>query len=756
MIPKRSQLNLKASIASNTFSIVKNYKMIVLQAGILLAVTSMIFYQDLALIFGKAVEFTEGNITNYVLTIPFLIGIIIYRKRNVILAVASLGDRNHSLMRLDDVLGITLCVVSMLLYVYGSQTLYSLEWHTVSLTMFLAGGTALLFNLATLRHVIIGIMLTLYLQPPPGQLVSEIAADLSWSIAVLVQSMLSTFGMPITLDSTQGAPALVVVLPQGDRVPFFVGEPSSGVFSTIGLSLFALFVAYIIRGPFWKRIVLFIMGFPIFFILNALRIAIILVLWYFWGQQVAETYHLVSGSLMVAFGTIAILTVAEKVFRLNIRSPRIKRNKCPICDKSLNRGESLCLYCGLKLKHSDRSWKLAASRTLILVFLCAIVIGGSLTVAETPSQTKNPKMPDRLSELDISTIKGPETTSYFLPQIPGWELRYAYRDSRIESVLNQDAALAFRYALNSTGQNDNNNDNFTIQPYVYVSVQISTGYHTWKDSLVTYPSRVGRPGATIFDDSTVDISKNLQGTFMQYQRVGSKTDEAVVYWFERAPLKFGSNYQERNILLSVWSNTNLLARSGLISNPDDVNATKQLYLTFAKQIKEYWNVQFPQASNSKTVYSFIRDYIGILVIAVTIPAIIVTIYQAMKKLIVERRANQRLYNSLPASDKLFLQSFLSLPLRERLRTGKAVAMTYEKLTGKNLNEDEVLEKLELAQKSGLIKRKIASSHDDSLLVWRPAFKYVTDSMNARTRFSQRSIVDEIRSMFQMNKRKGEG
>src|SRR3989442_14554114 len=121
-----------------------------------------------------------------------------------------------------------------------------------------------------------------------------------------------TCALPIfSLDSSFGSPAIVIEGINGTKTPFFVGEPSSGVFSTIGLSLFAIFVAYIIRGPTWKRVVLFAAGFPLFYLLNTFRIAIVLSLWYLWGENVSEAYHTISGSSMVAIGTFIILLIAE-------------------------------------------------------------------------------------------------------------------------------------------------------------------------------------------------------------------------------------------------------------------------------------------------------------------------------------------------------------------------------------------------------------------------------------------------------------
>src|SRR6185436_13731503 len=231
-------------------SFVLTNKMLVIKAVALIICVSAFYSPDLSIVLANALKFTTGNIANYTIIIPFLSAFIIYRKRKILQAVAYNENRDNQAypgVRLDDIVGITLCSVAVIAYIASSATLYALEFHLVTLPFFLAGGVALLFNLGTLKHLILAIFLLLYLQPPPGELVSELAADLSWASAVLNHALLSTFGMPIELDPSFGAPALVIQTGHG-KVPFFVGEPSSGVFSTISLSLFAIFVSYIIRG----------------------------------------------------------------------------------------------------------------------------------------------------------------------------------------------------------------------------------------------------------------------------------------------------------------------------------------------------------------------------------------------------------------------------------------------------------------------------------------------------------------------------
>lgn len=699
-------------------STVLENKILLSKAAVVIFSVCLIYYSDLSIIFSRALEFSTGNISNYVITIPFLSAFIIYRKRNILRGVASFGNGNSSSrVRLDDVVGITLCSIAVILYIAGSATLYATEYHVLSMPIFLAGSTILVFNITTFRHAVVAIMLTFYLQPPPGQIISELAADLSWTSAVLVQGFLGSLGLPISLDSSLGAPALVIENSDGLKTPFFVGEPSSGVFSTIGLSLFAVFVAYIIRGPTWKRVLLFASGFPLFYLLNTLRIAIVISIWYLWGQEASEIYHTISGSSMVAIGTLIILLVGEKIFKLNIRTPPATSIRCKTCNKCLMASESMCLSCGRILGKIRQSFSKSIERIAVVIFIALITSSAIVfTTYEGGSDSSR-----KLFDLDMKKVIGPETTEYFLPQVSGWNLKYAYRDTRVESILNQDAALAYRYT--EIRPIESSNQAADSSPSIYSTVQISTGHHTWEDSLVTYPSRVGRPGATLLESQDIDITGEIQGRFLLFNRIGSPSTEAVVYWFERAPLKFGSNFENRNVLISIWANTDLMVRSGLIERADDSAAIKNLYLSLARPIAEYWHDQTASLSGSNEILSaFLSRHITALIIVTSMPLALFYIYYVLKKASLSSRMH-KLYSQLKSEDRHFIDAILqSIAGDKKHCTGNTVAKSYATVSGRELDGDQLTHMLHVAKKAGLVTESIASVNDQSLLVWKINFE----------------------------------
>jgi len=699
-------------------------RILFIKAAIIIGSAICFYSYDLSIVFSNAMKFTTGNITNYVVTIPFLSAFIIYRKRAMLKIVASKASSgiDARTVRLDDAAGVTLCFLALIIYFAGSGTLYTLEYHILTLPMFLAGGTLLLFDFATLRHVSVAILLTLYIQPPPGQLVSELAADLSWTSAVIVEAFLGSLGVPISLDSSLGAPALMLAPNSQDRIPFFVGEPSSGVFSTIGLSLFAVFVAYIIRGKMWKRTALFLTGFPIFYLLNTLRIAIVISLWYIWGQQVSEAYHLISGSLMVALGTIVILIIGEKVFRLKIGKKEIRAAKCNICEKCSKIPEPFCFVCGRLVSNLKQSFDMkTVERVAVLMFI--LLLGVAVNIENNSPNGANST---RLSDLDISTIKGPETIGYFFPVIDGWNQKFAYRDQKIESILNQDAALAYLYTTNSDRIKLNDGTTMLVDVEnpisLYTSVQISTGHHVWEDSLVIHPSRIGRPGATILESGNIDISDNKQGRFLMFKRVGSETTEAVFYWFERVPLKFGHQFESRNVLISIWANTDALATKGIIQSPDDSDTIKKLYLSISGPIGNYWTRQSATLNSSELLYKFFSRNIFALLILVILPLAAYSIFYFRKKSLLST-TRFKVYQQLHEKDRSFIDSLLLTLKKSRYLFGDSIANKYQQISGHHLSDDQLLQALNVARNSGLVSEVLISVKDQPHLAWKVAFRH---------------------------------
>ncbi len=708
---------------------IKEYNTLFIKAAVIVAAVILMYMQDLAVIFKDALVFSSANITNYILIIPFLIAYIIYRKRRVLIAVALEGSNGNirrgvsKRLRFDDIIGLTLISIAIILYIYGSLTLYALEFHIYSIPLLVAGLTAFLFNIKVLRHSIFAIVILAYLQPPPAELLSTIAGDLSWLSATLAESMLKAYGLSVTLEASYGAPALVVSK-DSIQMPFFVGEPSSGLFSTIGLSLFALIAAYIARGAVWKRGVMFIIGFPLFFLLNALRIAIILILWYHYGEQVSEAFHAVSGSIMAIPGTLAVLIIGDKLLRVSIRSTFANNKKsgnegCAYCSKSSSLNEHVCLVCSrllVKLKGIN-------ANSIARFALIALVISSMLAVNQVQMSTASADtLAKRVSSFDMSSITGREreTVGLFLPELDGYILEYAYRDQRVEKVLRQDAALAYRYIKVEDDNNSSNTDEISKilnRKTFYVGVQISNGRHRWEDSMLIQPSRVGRPTAEILELKDVNISKDETARLFAYIRPNQKQAEIVLYWFERMPLRFNDTYENRNIQIVLWSYLSTLARNGFIKDENDIKGAEEFYIAIAKQIKAHYNTIKAQLQQEKLVQDTVKQRFPLLMSASIVPAALLSLRE-FSRINAIKNNSSRLYSRLSKDDKMLIDALINASSNKGYATTEQVTVEYARLTNKSISIDDVISMLINARDSGLVKSMIVSINDEPLLVWK--------------------------------------
>lgn len=721
-------------------SMKKEYTSMIVKAAVIAIAVALIYMQDLAIVFSNALVFSSANITNYILVIPFLIAYVVYRKRRMLIVHAQ--EYRAKAFRLDDTIGLTLVFTALMLYIYGSLTLYAMEYHIYSIPVLVAGLTALLFNLKVLRHSVFAIVILAYLQPPPAELLSEIAGDLSWISATLAEAMLKGYGLSVALQVDYGAPALVVS--KGDaQTPFFVGEPSSGLFSTIGLSLFALIAAYIARGALWKRAVMYVIGFPIFFLLNALRISIILFLWYHYGEQVSETFHAMSGSIMAVPGTLAILIIGERLLKVRISIAGSRSDAdikgCEQCLISRSLNEHVCLVCSRLLT----SVKGIDGRAVARFFLIAVVVASMFAVNASQVQAQS-SLASRVAAFDMRSIDGRErdTIGIFLPEIDGYRLEYAYRDQRVEKVLRQDAALAYRYVkLEPSPSNEDDGTPAEIrrlmQPSVYAAVQISTGKHRWEDSMLIYPSRVGRPTAEVLELKDVKLDKDSTARFFVYIRPGQSNAEAVLYWFERVPLKFGDAYENRNVQIVFWSYLSTLARNGFIKDENDAKGAEEFYLSIAKPVKAYWKSITEELLAQKNVENTVRHRFPLVMGTVLFPASLLSIRELIRFNSV-RSKSRSIYSKLADDDKAIIDALINVENKRRrggrgsdssnilnlsilsnvYATTEEVRDEYIRLTGKDVSMQDIMLMLKSARDSGLVKSMLVSIDDEPRLVWK--------------------------------------
>jgi len=104
----------------------------------------------------------------------------------------------------------------------------------------------------------------------------------------------------VTLTEEFGTPVINLASTAGIPISFSVDIACSGLYSLIGFLVFAFFLAYVTREKLLKKTVIFLVGLPLIYLLNVMRIIIIIVLGYNYGMDLAlQVFHLIGGWVLI-------------------------------------------------------------------------------------------------------------------------------------------------------------------------------------------------------------------------------------------------------------------------------------------------------------------------------------------------------------------------------------------------------------------------------------------------------------------------
>jgi exosortase len=101
---------------------------------------------------------------------------------------------------------------------------------------------------------------------------------------------------------------------------FTVGIPCGGLRSVIAIITLATLFAYIVNGPLWARLALFLTAVPIALIANTIRIALLFAIANAWGADIALNYfHDWSSPVLFLLAFAFIILLAKLLGSAQIR-----------------------------------------------------------------------------------------------------------------------------------------------------------------------------------------------------------------------------------------------------------------------------------------------------------------------------------------------------------------------------------------------------------------------------------------------------
>ncbi|MDH5788427.1 MAG: exosortase/archaeosortase family protein, partial [Candidatus Bathyarchaeota archaeon] len=456
----------------------KTYYQHILAAVLVIAAVLIVYGRDLEILMNEALQ---SEAFSHILLIPFFAGYLFYLKKDMVKASLALkrNQKKTKAQHVDAVIGIALCLIAFLVYWYGSYTFYPLEYHLISLPIFVLGITLILFNLKVLTILIFPILFLLFLTPPPTEFMYSIGGFLANFNTQASYTLLKTAGLPVELISTYGSPTLILTTSAGEPARFAIDLACSGIYSMIAFAMFAAFLALITSTSILKKIGLFALGFLLLQILNIFRITIIISIAYWFGEQIAMLiFHSITGLLLIFFGMLLTLFVAEKFLKIQILPGRQAQTTCSKCKGKLQNLQDFCTNCGrfLSNRHPKISQKFWIK--LVLLPLCCSLVVLSIQ-APTFAIAKGP----------IEVTSGWESATEIFPsKLECQDINYTLigftRYADFENIANQDAALAYTYF-------PDNRSKAVVYALVNVASSISN-LHSWEVCLITWQTSHGQ------------------------------------------------------------------------------------------------------------------------------------------------------------------------------------------------------------------------------------------------------------------------
>ena len=680
---------VKLGIKSDSFSMGSGILPIGLKIFAIAFATFALFYQDLGIIFSDALT---SEINNFILIVPVLFLFLVYRKRKMLKAVIPI--KNQSLIRQANffpvIVGFLLLFASIVFYWHGSYTSTPLEFHMLVFPVFIAGLTLFLFNLQTLWQIIFPLLFLLFLLPPPSEILYLLGSTLSVVSSQVSFWIVSVLGIPSILTSQSGNPTIIITRANGSMIPFSVDVACSGVYGLIGFFIFAAFVAYLIRDKFYMKLMLFVIGFPLIFFLNLIRITSIILVGYQFGEELAlEMFHLLSGWVLIFLGTLFLLLVSEKVLRLHLFTNPAER--CRVCDGSQKVNRVFCAGCGKLLRFDSLRFSKEDLVKVLAIFLGIIFI---MSIQVPVFALTNG------GEIDYNSASGQFSTEIF-PEIQNYSLVFRNRDFAYEELVNHDLAVWYVYV--PSGQSD-------VQNVIHVSLEISQSWssmHSLYYCLNVQPIiDYGQPKVSTIEYKDIQLAENppIIAKYFVFQNETTNQLEAAIWWYENPIFSVNSTAQQK------------IARITLITYPsslDDLSLIEAQFVAHARSIAEYWEpVKSGAWSSIALSLSQNGDKLAVLMVFVILGLVLVYFFVKRKENNVVGQVRDKI--SQP-NRQIF--DVVSKTERNVMPTFNNILSFYQKLFDSAVDEAQLMKELLVLERSGLLKRVIFNVDDEPVLGW---------------------------------------
>ncbi|MGA2310447.1 MAG: exosortase/archaeosortase family protein [Candidatus Bathyarchaeia archaeon] len=638
-----------------------------------IAVIVAFYFQDMRILFGDALN---DESTSYILVIPIIFAYLLFRKRKMLRATISIENSNRSMINTVQItaVGVLVCTLAILLYWQSAYTFTPLEYQILTMPIFVTGLILILFNLQTLRQTVFPILFLAFLTPPPSELLYSFGSTLSVISSEASAAIANVFGINATVSYESTSPIIHLVRQGNISMDFAVDIACSGIYSLMGFLIFAVFVAYIVRDKPWKKIMILILGLPLIYLLNILRITTILLIGYQWGEQLAlDVFHMLGGWMLIFIGTLFLLVTSEKLLRAQIFP---KQGREHIEFRKIGDSSTIRFHKADVLK--------------IVAILLSVML---LASAQAPvfAITKGPMQPI------IQTSTGEEGNTEILPNMAGYSLSFLYRDTGFEEKAKQDASLVYLYTPD---------DQSWQTVWVAVEVAQSTSsLHHWEYCLVDWATERGlEPGVTQLELKDVQILANppMVARYFGFQHHSDNQTQLVLYWYETSTFTINNVTQQEHVKISLIAYP---------QRPEDIQKIETQLQPMAEAIANYW-----QPLKTLSFISAAIAQLGIPLVIILIGLIVALVAFNLFELAKRANENKNIYQKLSKSNQQLVDAIHEAE-RTSIATLENIRQNYEKIACNHLSKSELQEQIIGLQQIGIIGDRIINNLDNPIHAW---------------------------------------
>ncbi len=245
--------------------------------------------------------FTNPWATHGVL-VPFMAAYLAYQKRG------ALNLEWHSDTK-QRVYGIVILAIAMAFTYAVKDAIYMLHLILLSLPLFLTGLIIIFYGTKTAKTLLPALLFLIFLIPPDSSVANEYGYDLVKVEGAVAVSVVEKI-IPIEMaEKLQGVTILTIKGGKGGE--FALSPECSSGYAIIPFIIFSVFVALSMPGRLLRKAIVAIVCIPFIFLINSIRIGMILLISYYLGPEIAlKTFHVFGGlTLFILFAAVYLILI---------------------------------------------------------------------------------------------------------------------------------------------------------------------------------------------------------------------------------------------------------------------------------------------------------------------------------------------------------------------------------------------------------------------------------------------------------------